>query len=126
MKAAGGRFKYLPHSTFSLSFVALKVRGNLPQAQPPPTSAEFLAGRSQGHWFSAEEAKLANENAASARQRGKVANAVETALSLAAAQGGTMQLRPKRGRRGDMLTGLSGAREEEAARGHLGHRGVHD
>ena len=86
-----------------------QVRGKLPQPQLPPSSVEESASTGQGHWFSAEEAKIANEDAASARQRGKVANVVETALSRAAAQGGTMQLRPKRGRgEGGRFSGSSG------------------
>ena len=84
----------------------VQVRGPLPQPQLPPTSSEN--GSSQGQWFTAEEAKVANEDSANARQRGKVANVVETAFSRAAAHGGTMQLRSKRGRGGGMLQGLSG------------------
>jgi hypothetical protein len=42
------------------------------------------------------QAKALTEEAASARERGKVNNALETALSRAQASGGTMALRSKR------------------------------
>jgi hypothetical protein len=46
----------------------------------------------------AEESKAANKDAEGARTKGKLTNALENALTAAAANGGQMQLRPKRGR----------------------------
>ena len=51
----------------------IQVRGPFPQPQLPTTSSEGGGGEGgPGRWFSAEEAKAANDEAAEARQRGKV------------------------------------------------------
>lgn len=50
------------------------MRGSLPQPQQPPTASEAASGNGggPGRWLTPEEAREANEEAASARQRGKV------------------------------------------------------
>ncbi|GAX83862.1 hypothetical protein CEUSTIGMA_g11287.t1 [Chlamydomonas eustigma] len=85
----------------------LVVRGALPQPQHPPSPRQIppsaSSGDDHGRWFTAEEAKVANEEATEARHRGKVANVMENMLSRAAAQGGSLQLRSKRDRQGGFL-----------------------
>mmetsp|Transcript_7872 Transcript_7872/g.23710 ORF Transcript_7872/g.23710 Transcript_7872/m.23710 type:complete len:429 (-) Transcript_7872:479-1765(-) len=71
------------------------VRGELPAPQPRPELGE---DGGPGRWLSPDEARAANADAEGARKKGRLANALEDALSAAAAAGGSMQLRPKRGR----------------------------
>ncbi|KAL6756732.1 Josephin-domain-containing protein [Haematococcus lacustris] len=73
-------------------FTIYVVRGNLPTPQPPQ------GGGSQGpgHWFSIDQAKALNADAAAARQRGKVLNTLDGLFSKAAQQGGSLTLRSKR------------------------------
>ncbi|KAG1656169.1 hypothetical protein FOA52_008708 [Chlamydomonas sp. UWO 241] len=74
------------------------VRGNLPPPQGPPEDGD-VGG--PGRWVSIEEAKAANKDAEGVRKKGKLTNALENALSAAAANGGQMTLRSKRGRSAD-------------------------
>ena len=63
---------FLPHFLTS-SHPSSQVRGAFPQPQLPASSSEGGGGDGgPGRWFSAEEAKAANDEAAEARQRGKV------------------------------------------------------
>ncbi|KAJ9529014.1 hypothetical protein QJQ45_007088 [Haematococcus lacustris] len=73
-------------------FTIYVVRGNLPTPQPPQ------GGGSQGpgHWFTIDQAKALNADAAAARQRGKVLNTLDGLFSKAAQQGGSLTLRSKR------------------------------
>jgi len=74
------------------------IRGNLPAPQRPPSDGSGAVPGGAGRWFTPSSAKQANDTAAEARQRGRVSNALEEALSRAQAQGGTLQLRSKRSR----------------------------
>lgn len=70
------------------------VRGVLPAQQLPPAEQEQQGAA--GRWFTPEEAREATKQAASARQRGKAHNAVETVLARAVQQGGMLTLQPRK------------------------------
>ncbi|PNH04353.1 putative ataxin-3 [Tetrabaena socialis] len=70
------------------------VLGKLPASQPG--GLETLPNAC-GRWWSPEEARAATDEAERARKRGRVANALETALARAGQQGGSLQLRTRGG-----------------------------
>ncbi|KIY96965.1 Ataxin-3 [Monoraphidium neglectum] len=82
------------------------VRGKLPAPQLPPEAGEAAGGA--GRWLTPEEARQATKDAATTRQRGKAHNAIETALSRAAQQGGTLTLQPRKRAADAMLGGAGG------------------
>ncbi|KAI8474043.1 MAG: Josephin-domain-containing protein [Monoraphidium minutum] len=81
------------------------VKGALPAQQVPQGGGE---GEGGGRWFTPDEARDATKEAATARQRGKANNAIETALARAAEQGGALTLQPRK-RPADAMAGGAGA-----------------
>ncbi|KAG2441276.1 hypothetical protein HYH02_010117 [Chlamydomonas schloesseri] len=82
------------------------IRGKLPATQPGGLETLPNAGK----WWSAEDARAATDEAERARKRGRVANALETALARAGEQGGSLQLRT----RGTPAAAAGGNDDEDA------------
>eukprot|EP00198_Chlamydomonas_reinhardtii_P012694 XP_001702031.1 ataxin-3-like protein [Chlamydomonas reinhardtii] len=67
------------------------IRGKLPATQPGGLETLPNAGK----WWTSEDARAATDEAERARKRGRVTNALETALARAGEQGGSLQLRTR-------------------------------
>ncbi|KAG2423851.1 hypothetical protein HXX76_015011 [Chlamydomonas incerta] len=67
------------------------IRGKLPATQPGGLETLPNAGK----WWSSEDARAATDEAERTRKRGRVTNALETALARAGEQGGSLQLRTR-------------------------------